>query len=781
MIKAIILILFPFYLISATLTLNIAKDDNKTFSILHLDDYREFGCKIELDSKLKDQIICTINSGTLKYNKSLEDRFLKIYFKDKRVIISPKYNYHIYNYDDNFIKSNLVKNNNIKDSKHWMIVAYKGEHRLFSKIDKDSLNFDILFAQRELPFIGQLDFDLKPKESGDDAKFLERIKKSFLRGEYSIVIDRCNNFLDYEFPKSDFRSTVKLYRLRAMNKMLGSKSDAKIIDPMEFANLCEEWLEENPSNDAIAEVLSYISKAYIKMGRNKKADEYLEKLKVEFNNSIYYFKALLFRADRYKNQKFYKKAIKVYEEVLYNTKDLDIASYASMKLASIYLDSKKDDKAKELITKVIEANPDYFKKTATESFNLAKNFAKNKDANISIEIYNKISKSDKLNKEESLKELGFWYELTGDKTKALKLYQRYLSKYPDGRYKEFVKKAIDRVILDVDESNKSKRLVSLNRILKEYKNTPLYKKALLKKSEILLDEKKYEDILKLSDELKGAGAKKLLKEVANIIYIESLDKGDCKKALKLQYDYNLSTSDNYLNKEFECYKKLSKNASATIVLKKLISKSKDIDKKIDYLYELVGLYKKLGKYKALLLASNDLQKLLDMKKSSKYKDLCLFRADAFFQIGGLENLMIDEIYRCQKSLKDDVRLLDLYNRALSYAKKRDDTNMIVTFAKEMVKLQDRYSINTYTPIVELDLVEGLRSQKRYKEALDIVLKLLYKKLNDKQRAHVLYLAGYLSEKLNKIKEAKEFYSKCGEIVEDSSWVKLCSDSLLLLE
>ena len=781
MIKAIILILFPFYLISATLTLNIAKDDNKSFSILHLDDTGKIDCSLRLDSRLKDQIVCDLDKRISKIDKPIEDIYFKIYFQDKKVIISPKFNFDIYSYDDDFIETNIVKNYLNANSKHWMIIGYKGKHRLFSKIDKDSLNFDIVFKKSELPYIGELDFDLKPKNRADDAKFVERIKSSFKNGDYSIVIDKCDNFLNYEFSNSEFKSIVKLYKLRAMDRMISSKKDAKIIDPMEFANLAKEWLDENPSNNHIAEVLSYISKAYIKMGRDKKANEYLDKLKIEFDNSNYYFDVLLFRAKKYKNQKFYKKAIKVYEDILYNTKDLDMASKASIELGFIYLENKDSKKASKFVKKVLKANPSFLDKIPKESFNIAKKFAQNKDANLSIEIYKQISKNKLLNKEESLKELGYWHEIAGDKKRALKLYHQYLKSYPDGRYLEFVKRAIDRLILDIDDINSSKDINNLDRILKEYKDTPLYKKAILKKSQILLENKKYKEILKLAPKIKEAGGIKLLKEVASIVFTQDLKEDKCKDALKLKDEYNLTTVKNDLYKEFACDKKLSKNASAVLVLNKLIKNSQDSSKKIDYMYELVKLYQKLGKYKELLLVSDDLKKLLKLQNSSKYRDLCIYSADAFFQIGGLENLMIDETYKCEKILKDDVRLIDLYNRVLSYAKKRDDKNMIINFAKKIVRLQDKYNLDTYTPIVELDLAEALRAKKKYQEALDVVLKLLYKKLNDKQRAHVLYLAGYLSEKLEKVKEAKEFYSKCGEIVEDISWVKLCSDSLLLIE
>ena len=116
-----------------------------------------------------------------------------------------------------------------------------------------------------------------------------------------------------------------------------------------------------------------------------------------------------------------------------------------------------------------------------------------------------------------------------------------------------------------------------------------------------------------------------------------------------------------------------------------------------------------------------------------------------------------------------------------YAKKTGNNSLIILYAKKMIKLKEDHKVSTYSPKIELDLIEALREEGKFKSALSQDLKLLYKKLNDTQRAHVLYLAGYLSEKLKKINEAKEFYTKCGLIVESSAWVELCSENFMLLD
>ena len=107
--------------------------------------------------------------------------------------------------------------------------------------------------------------------------------------------------------------------------------------------------------------------------------------------------------------------------------------------------------------------------------------------------------------------------------------------------------------------------------------------------------------------------------------------------------------------------------------------------------------------------------------------------------------------------------------------------LIVSYAQKIIALQKMHKISDYSPMVELDYINALKRLKQYSKALKEDIKLIYMKLTDVQRANVLYIAGELSLKTGKTKEAKEFFIKCGDIVEDSSWQRLCAENLKLLE
>ena len=104
----------------------------------------------------------------------------------------------------------------------------------------------------------------------------------------------------------------------------------------------------------------------------------------------------------------------------------------------------------------------------------------------------------------------------------------------------------------------------------------------------------------------------------------------------------------------------------------------------------------------------------------------------------------------------------------------------INYAKKVITLQRKYKITSYTPKVEIIYIHGLQKIGEYRKALEEDLKLLRQKLNDEQKAEVLYLAGELSIALHNKKDAIDYFSKCGETIQDNNWQKLCAENLALL-
>ncbi len=775
--KLIFLIFLPISLISATLTLNLARDDNVTFSVCHIDDREAFLCKEVLNDAFKKELVCFLHQPIRGREAPVENRFFKIYFEGSNVRVVPKSHYYFYSYSDTFIDDQNVSSIVSKPSLHWIIVGFKKQTRLFGKQNSEGLNFPVTFEQNHVPFIGELDYSLKPVIHKEGVDEMSRIQEAYRKARYEEVLDRVESMEREE--SNSFSPIAKLYALRAMGKMIESE-DAKKLDPMDWVEQSKAWIEQNPSSEYLAEVYSFVAKGYIKMGRYKEAKRNMDILKDDFSNTPYFFQVKLFEAKRYEQLKKFSKAITSYRQVLYHTQDVDLASLAALHLAKLYLTHDKPKKAKNLLLKIQKANPPILIQKAGFTLSLAEQFADANESNLSLSLLPVLKKSPQIDKERLIKDQGYWYEKSREITKAITSYRYYLDKYADGKYVAFVKEHLDALALDSNEQNQSKRLERLNDILKRYQGKALWKKALIEKSKILVDQKEYEKILAMKADLKKAGGEELIQLSAQKLFEQDLQHEKCKEAITLLDDYNITTPTKLKEKLFVCYKKQKDFKHAIREAKELLN-DQNLTQKSRYLYELIQLYAKTSNDKALLLAANDLEKLLQITKEKQYEDYCLKSVSAYAHLKKYEDLMLQEAQKCEKNLGDDVRLLDVYHYLVLYGKSHQLDPMIIRYASKMIDLQKHYHIDTYSPQVEIDLAEALRKKKQYQKALDTLLPLLYKKLTDEEKAHVLYLSAYLSEKLGKIKEAKSFYTKCGEIVKNSAWVELCAENMALLE
>jgi tetratricopeptide (TPR) repeat protein len=777
--KLIYLIFFNIQLISATLTLNIAKDDHKLFSVLHLRDKQDIECSIHKDNNFTRYIICKLHSPITKRDTPVEDRYFKIYFSHDLVKITPKKSFKLYSVDDEFLSSNIVKREKRESSKHWIAVGYRSPNRVFdSELHAEGLNFPIEYRNFKLPFIGELDFDRRPKIPNEDSRLILNLKELYKKGNYERVISKVDEFFESTDKRGRaFESELLLYKIRSLDRVINDSKTNPKYDPNELVELADSYIKSNPSSINLPEVYMIVAKSYISMGRKKLAKKYMDILDSEYKDSRFNFLLKLFVGDNFYKQGESSQAKAAYKDVLYNTQDFDLASMAAMKLADIYLDQKRVKKAKNFIEKVLDANAKFITKETPLSYKIAKKFADLNSSDTAIKLSKLFKKSG--DRDEIDKDIAYWYELNGDIDRAITLYREYLEKRKDSKYLNFVKKRLDSLLINDNETNQTKALKHIDTILKKYDDNETITKALLQKVKILKSQKRFEDILKLEESLKKIGRFEIVKESASTLSNRYYSEGRCKEgyALESKYDINITVSKDKL---FDCYKKLHLYKRAIKIVREL-SNGDNLNEKIKWGYELVKLYSKLLRDKELLLVAYDVENLQKALHTTKYRDIVFDKIEAFYRLGNYDDLMLREIKKAEKFFPSDVRLLDAYNRALEYSKKIHNTNMVEIYAKKMLKLQDRYKIDTYSPKVDIDLVEALRENGKYQEALREDLKLLYKKLDDNQRAHVLYLAGYLSEKLKKIKEAKEFYIKCGEIVEDSAWVELCSENLKLLE
>jgi tetratricopeptide (TPR) repeat protein len=779
MIKVIILIFLSMNLISSTITVNMARDEGKTFSTIHIISESDIACYKRINSDFKDEIRCEFNRAIKSIINSPENLYFKIESDSKSISITSKYKTNLYPIPNDFITKDKIYTKRNGKYKHWVVIGYKDLPVSYEINQNIDLNFPIEYKKNNSPYIGALNLDEKPLQNDKEVTLMSNIRDSFKNKKYDMTLSYCDKMLNSK--NSSYQNDASLYKIRVLNEFV--LNDNNKVDLQELIGMVEDWIEDNPSEKEIPQMLYIMSNAYIKKGRSNKAIEIISLLKSEYKDNYFTNIARINLADSMLDKLKLKKARQIYESIFYSTKDIDIASIAATKLTKFYLDKNENKKAKEIYLKIIKANNNYINMHIEQAYNIAKDFSDSGDKNMSLniaQVFDNKNIDRFLNREEVEKNIAFWYE-NRNKDRSITLYRKYLKKYPNGSFVSFVKERLDALMIDNIQGDSSSKLAYYDSLMKKYPNSDIYKKSLLKKVDLLMESKKYEDILKLKDDLKKYGGESFLNQVAKIMLKKSLNKNDCKDALSIINEYNITAQKWDDEKLFNCYLSYSRYKKADELCEKYL-KDKSLSQNILWLYNKAKVMNAQEKYEEVIKISKDIEKLSKILNTKEYKDIIYLQANAYYHLKsnyGIE--FIKSVSKIENSFRYDVRNLDIYEKAIKYAKSKRDDLMILKYVKKIISAQNRANISLYSPRVEIDQITALKNIGQNKKALKENIKLLYRKLTDTQKANVLYLAGDLSLKLNKKPEAKEFFIKCGKIVEDNAWQKLCADSLRIIE
>ena len=195
--KLLFLILLPIYLISTTLVINTARDDDKTISILHLIDDKKIFCEEILDENFQDKIICHL-AKPIENSKPIENRFFTLQYYKNNVVITPKFKMNLYAVQGDFIENNEIVQYKEKEGRlHWIIVGYEKEPISFHKSEGDGLNFAVEFQKRAFPFIEELDLDGNPAKDISNANIMSRLKQFYQEKKFEMALSECDRILQH--------------------------------------------------------------------------------------------------------------------------------------------------------------------------------------------------------------------------------------------------------------------------------------------------------------------------------------------------------------------------------------------------------------------------------------------------------------------------------------------------------------------------------------------------------------------------------------------------------
>ncbi len=788
------ILLVSLQLFALNIYVNSAKENGLPYAILHIIDKEPVDCQVVPLAFDKKNYICQFKKIVKTPIKEKKLRLVNIDFLEKQkefyIKISPKVDSRLIPVNEVLYKSKDVSKEYAKKStKHWVVLLY--EKSPFGKNTKnDGINFPVTYDKYMRPHIGPVDLNGAPiayARSKDINYYLE-IQKEYTKGDYESVVQDANRVLKL-YPNSIFKSDIMLYKLRVIDEAIEQNIQPISNDytNADVATLSKNWIREFSSNENIPQVLLILVKDYLRAGSNVDVNYFLDILVSEHKNSPYTKKAILYFADSLfaKNDK--QKAIKLYQDVLYSAKDLDIASLAAIKLTNSNINLGKTLEAKSYLLKVLNANKSYLLKDKEQTHKLAQRLAANGlygvAATISDLLLKNINKDEVDTKELLLKQSGDWYASDDKVNEAYARYKRYKKLYKNGVYIDEVNRAIDRLFFKLKETNTTKLIKYYNILISKY-NNDIKDKAVMAKAKLLLKEKRYQKVLDMQNLIKEAVDKNstdginLINSAATVLLFDNLKKKQCKRAVDLVERYKLDIykvdDEDML---YKCFLVTARYKRAQLLALNGLE-TKNFVQKFKWLQKTLKVSLKLREFDKIINLKGDLFTLSKIAKkpisASSYRSLF----DAYFSKKEY-NKALNVLMKLDKKYSNDTKNLDIYYRVVNYANNQRDDILLMKYAKKIINLQSKYKLSTFTPNIELRYIDALKRLTKYKIAKKIALQLSKKKLKAKYKSRVLYELAEISIKLKQNKEAKKYFKKCASTKIKDSWSKLCNDSLKL--
>lgn len=768
------------------LSIQSGKEGNKPYSILHIRDASSFVCQPKYnDFDEVMRIECPIPKGSSTSFSPINNTHFTVEYRKSNsgymIVITPKTKIALYSDSFDLRKDPQMYVSNEKSTNHWSVIGYSGKVPMLDVQNENpnALNLPIRSAKETYPYVGGLDLKGNPismKRVQDVTDYME-LKKAYKNEDYAKTLSLAKKTLE-KYPNTIFKNELLLYQIRALHFM---------GDNEQLLPLSKQFIRQYSSDPGIAEVLAYTGDSYAKIGQGSDSEYFFNRLFSEHEDSPFATEGMFLKAQQLELSGKPKPAASYYKMVLEKTKDVELASAAAFKLASMKIVFGHLDEAKEYVEKIVRANPNYFFKMREQSETMINTFAENKDpktaAKITLCLMNKsIKKSDEHQK--LLKNLGLLYASGGEKSKALKRFDEYLKMYPYGAGFEEVKHAKDGLFFEQTEPKGEAGIKKYNDLIDHYGNDPVGQKALYKKAKLLLKEEKYQAVLDIESDLYRLNTKEypdvsgIIGQSAIALTKKKLEALECSEAMTLHKMYRIKLQPQWDGLTFDCALRMGNFP----VAKKIATphlKAGTIAEKQLWLTRMAKVYFELGEYKEALRSGKEAVTLLEVQKNPPLNEIYRTLFDTAQRMGD-EGAMIQYIKGCESAFGTDFKDIERYTQMVSLALKRKDDLLVQNYANRVMTLQNRTKTYTQSPYIEFTLAQSLMNQEKNNEAFGILKSLAPRKLTIEQRSRQQYLTGSLAMKLGQTAQAKAAFSASIKTDPKSAWGKLAKDALGLL-
>ncbi len=768
------------------LTLQSGKEASKPYSILNLKHSAPFECSsVKNEFGETTRVDCRFTPVAPQQFAPIDNPFFKVTGTASKgaytVSVTAKQKMRLFPVAFDLTKAPQTYQSSALKSKQWSLLGYSEALPLIDipAPKAGSLNFPVRIDKEKSPYVGGLDLKgnpIKVTRAQDVTDYLQ-MKKAHAAGDYDKVLELADYTLKH-YPKTVFKNELMLHQIRAYHE----KEDfEKVIE------ISKRFLRDYSSDQNVAEVLADLANAYGKIGQVSDADYFFERLFKEHADTPFMAVGLIYKARQLEFAGSSKRALLFYQKALEESQDVEVASQAAFKLAQMELDNGNTQKAADYAAKIVLANPKYFAKVHNDALNMSDTFIYRKDFKTGIKIAEALLNGvgEKSPRHEMLlKNLGLRLAQADRKSEALKRLNEYLDTYKFGEYADEVREAKDGLFFEEGEANATRDMEKYENLIARYGNESVGRKALYKKAELLLNGKKYKEVLDLENELHRLDTQEFPKTNAIIsqsaigLMKNHLKEGKCTEAMALQKMYKVKLKSEWDGLLFECALKTAQYANAKKIAQPHL-KSSSIPQRQLWLSRIAKTQFRLGEYKEALKAGRELALLLESEPNPALNDVYRTLYDASERTGDAEG-MTRNIKRIETYFPNDFKDIERYTQMVSLGLRQKNEALVQTYARKVMALQERTRTYTQSPYIEFTLAQSLQNVGKDADALKVLQSLGGRKLNAEKRSRQQYLIGAINQKLGRNTLARAAFNASIKADPNSAWGKLAKDALGLL-
>lgn len=784
MLQWILFLLLSINLFALEISIDSAKDEFIKYSSLHISNDQDFYCQeIVDDFDVVTEVICAFAKKPARKIKTTQNDFFILTTVIKKdtffISIKPIHKMKLICDYFNLSKDETVFTTQNGLSKRWTLVGYKEKIPLVLK-DKNSeegINFPFFSDQDKLPFVGSLDIKGNPvhiKRVGDVKEYIN-IKKYYEEKRYERCLEVIEEILE-EYPDTLFKAELIYYKIKVYSEL---KDFDNVVSESKF------YLREYSSNENVPEVLGLAANAYSNIGLLTDAEYFFDRLFSEHQGSVASHWGFIYMGDMLESSGGTSKAQIYFKKALAQTSDLEVATTAAYRLATINLGSDSSESAL-YIDKILNAKPSFFMENITSANIMMHTFAdegKYKTAAaIAQAIINEMDPSyDEY--EEYLGNIALWLGKTDEKINALQALNKYIDAFPDGEYIKEIEIVKDGLFFDTPDLNATSRLAEYEKLIQTYSNDTIGNRAVYERAKLFFELGEFSKIIQTKEELLQLDAEvypdkeEIVTNAAIGLMKHSLEEKKCKAVITISSEYNISLSSEWDDGVYECAMMGGDYQLAKKMAQKNIKATSEVLRK-EWLYRYVKVDFAIGNYSEAISAALDLVTLLTQDDSEKYKEIYRYLFDAYNRVEQKDKL-IATMDTIEKLFGLNYQDIERYVTMLTIGSEKKDDTMVINYASKVIEIQKSSSSNAQSPYVEFTLYQSYINLENYNKALDVIESLNSVTLSNIDRSRQKYLLGSVLLKLWRDADAKVALQEAIDIDPASPWATLAKSALNL--